>query len=298
MRARLGAPEVLLYFGSAPGDDLLCTAVLRELHKRGKRNVWMMSNHQDLFAGNEQVERVVPVDSFYQRYVNFWNRQYWHLEYAAFDREADRSTPPVRHVIAELCFRTGITGDVALRPYLFLTDEERARFSWASKKIAIQSSGLAARWPIKNKEWSPERFQEVVDQLRAQFEFVQVGSLTDPPLTEVTDMRGRTSKRETAAILANSLVFVGLEGFVMHLARAVECPAVIVLGGRTAPWQFGYSCNMNLYSPVPCAPCWLWNTCPHDRMCMKDISVASVVEAIHSQLSKPRGPLAADYATI
>lgn len=28
-------PKILLYFGAAPGDDLLCTAALRELRKRG-----------------------------------------------------------------------------------------------------------------------------------------------------------------------------------------------------------------------------------------------------------------------
>jgi hypothetical protein len=294
----LGAPETLLHFGTAPGDDLLCTAVLHELHKRGRRKLWMMSNHPDLFEANEEVEQVVPVDPFYKQYVAFWRSEIRHLEYAAFDRETDRSTPASRHVIAELCARAGITGSVAVRPYLFLTDKERARFSWASETIAIQSSGLAARWPIKNKEWFSERFQEVLDHLRPQYEFVQVGSLTDPPLIGVTDMRGKTSKRETSAILANSLLFVGLEGFVMHLARAVECPAVIVLGGRTTPWQFGYSCNVNLYSPVACAPCWLWNTCPHDRMCMLNISAATVVEAIHRRLENPRSPLAVDFVTI
>ena len=31
VRARVPPPKLLLYFGFAPGDDLLCTAVLREL---------------------------------------------------------------------------------------------------------------------------------------------------------------------------------------------------------------------------------------------------------------------------
>ena len=296
--ARLGVPHTLLYFGVAPGDDLLCTAVLRELRKRGRDRLWMMSNHPDLFKGNKDVLRVVPLDSFYKVYVKRCKGEYRHLEYAAFDREADRSTPTSHHVIAELCLRAGITGAVALRPYFFLSAEESSKFAWAAGKIAIQSSGLAARWPMKNKEWFPQRFQEVVDHLRGQFDFVQIGSLSDPPLRGVKDVRGQTSRRETAAILAHSRVFIGLEGFVMHLARAVECPAVIILGGRTAPSQFCYSCNANLYSRISCAPCWLWNRCDSDRACMSNINAEQVVEAVRRQLARPRDNLHVDTAVI
>src|SRR5579871_273537 len=45
-------PKTLLYFGFAPGDDLLCTAVLRELRKRGKDRLLMVSEHRALFVGN------------------------------------------------------------------------------------------------------------------------------------------------------------------------------------------------------------------------------------------------------
>ena len=80
----------------------------------------------------------------------------------------------------------------------------------------------------------------------------------------------------------------------MHLARAVECPAVIVFGGRTAAWQVGYSANMNLGATVPCSPCWKRNTCPHDRQCMDAVGPASVVAAIDQLLARARAPLAPD----
>jgi hypothetical protein len=84
----------------------------------------------------------------------------------------------------------------------------------------------------------------------------------------------------------------------MHLARAVECPSVIVFGGREAPWQSGYICNSNLYSAVPCAPCWRANTCEFDRRCMSDISVADVVSAIRQMMKRPRNPLAVETVDI
>ena len=66
-----GRPREMYYFGLAPGDDLLCTAVLRELAARQRKHVWMMSNHPQLFAGNADVAQVVPVDKRFHFYTNF-----------------------------------------------------------------------------------------------------------------------------------------------------------------------------------------------------------------------------------
>lgn len=298
LAVRSGIPNDLFFFGVAPGDDLLCTAVLRELRKRGRNSLWMMSNYPELFSGMDDVARVVPVDGRIEQFVKAWGRNYYHLEYAPVDYAADRSLPPEQHIIAELCARAGVTGDVALRPYLKLAKNESARAAWATDCIVIQSSGLAGALPMRNKQWFPERFQGVVTALQGKFEFVQLGSASDPPLQYAKDLRGATGIRETAAILSVSRLFVGNVGFLMHLARAVDCPAVIIYGGREAPWQSGYDCNTNLYSPVPCAPCWLWNRCDYERKCMNVISILDVVNAIQEQIGKARAPLAVSTTTI
>ena len=73
---------------------------------------------------------------------------------------------------------------------------------------------------------------------------------------------------------------------------------MIIFGGRSAPYQLGYVCNSNLYSAVPCAPCWRSNTCDFDRRCMSDISVDDVVSAIRQMLQRPRNPLAVETVDI
>ena len=300
-------PKVLLYFGYAPGDDLLCTAVLRELRKRGKDRLLMVSDHKGLFEGNPDPAYVRPLWARYsrdhstvsicKRFVRIWGGQFTRLEYAPM-KGKDRRLSPSRHVIAEMCARAGITGPVLVRPYLTLEQSERSRAAWASGHIVIQSSGAAARHPALNKEWYPERFQAVVNALRGELAFVQLGSVQDPPLQGVKDLRGATSMRQAAAILYHARLYVGLEGFLMHLARTVECPAVIIFGGRTAPQQLGYICNFNLSSNVACAPCWRSNTCDFDRECMSDISAHDVVSAIRQMLARPRNPLAAETAEV
>src|SRR6267154_2301260 len=56
-----GWPELLVYFGVAPGDDMLCTVVLHELKKRGQKKIWMMSKNPELFEKNHDVDLVVPI---------------------------------------------------------------------------------------------------------------------------------------------------------------------------------------------------------------------------------------------
>ena len=290
-------PNILLYFGAAPGDDLLCTAVLRELESRARGPVWIMSNHPELFEGNSDTANVVSPRDYYQQFAKMLRCDYRPLEYAKLESD-DKSVPPFRHIIAELCARAGISGAVLIRPYLALSDREKMEGAWSDGKIAIQSSGLGAIYPMRNKQWYPERFQALVDALRNEYEFIQLGSISDPPLKHVRDLRGATSIRQSAAILHHTRLYIGNVGFPMHLARSVDCPSVIVYGGREAPWQSGYSCNVNLYTPLPCAPCWRWNNCEFDRKCMRAITVDDAVKGVRELIRRPRASLAVEKVII
>jgi len=305
--ARQSPPKVLIYFGFAIGDDLLCTAVLRELRKRGRDDLVMISDHAGLFDGNPDPAAVRPLWARYyrdgstvsicRRFARIWGAEYWRPEYAPPDGNDGRKQPS-RHLLAEMAANAGISGPVSIRPYLTLTEAEKAKAAWAAGHIVIHSSGAAARLAMTNKEWYPERFQDVINRLRGEMKFIQLGSSGDPPLQGAVDMRGATSLRESAAILHHARLFVGLEGLLMHMARAVDCPAVIVFGGRSEPSQGGYICNENLYSAVPCAPCWLGSRCDFERRCMRNITAGDAVAAIRRMLDRPRGPLAVETVTI
>ncbi len=299
----LPVPKTILFFGVAPGDDLLCTAVLRELRNRGRDPLLMISNYRELFIGNETTQYIRPAGSphsinrIYSNLAKFWGGDFRMPFYAHFDGK-DQSEPPSRHIVANMCANAGIVGPISIRPYLRLTEQEKSRAAWAAGRIVIQSSGLSGILPMRNKEWFADRFQGVIDALRDEYEFVQLGSSTDPALEHVEGLQGRTSIRESGSILHHARLYVGTVGFLMHLARAVECPAAIVFGGREAPSQSGYICNLNLYSALPCAPCWRWNSCEFDRKCMTDISVNDVVSAIHEMMERPRGPLPVETVNI
>ena len=284
-RFRLGFPGHYLCGNGSRSADLASTFIFRELRKRGKRGHVMATAHPELFENNPDNGKIV---------VRSGGRPGWGelglplipLGALKYDPMRDADELPTQHVMIAMCRAAGIGGPVELRPYLFLTQKEFAAGKIASQQVVMQSTDLAATMPMRNKEWYPDRFQEVCSELRADVQVIQIGAASDPKLEGATDLRGRTTTREAAAILANSLVFVGLSGFLMHLARAVDCRSVIVYGGHEKPSQTGYVANKNLYSGVRCAPCWLRNPCEFDRKCMDQIKPAQVIAAAAEQIAK------------
>jgi Glycosyltransferase family 9 (heptosyltransferase) len=285
----LPLPDFGIYFSGGLGDDIMVSAVIRELKKRKPVRVWHLTNHHELFAGNADYV-AVPADYAMHRLCRII-----HLPL----KPVDYPRVPPRHFIAVMCGQMGIQGSIDLRPYIMLTEAEtRAGKTTVRPQIALQTSASAARYPMLNKEWFVERFQVVVDELRRDFDIVQVGSPTDPVLTDVLDLRGRTTARETAAILAASHVFIGLATGLVHLARAVECRSVIVYGGREDPTISGYTANENLNWEGACAPCWERNKCDYDRKCMQSISAEHVIAAVRRQAERYGTPLVVDRVEI
>jgi hypothetical protein len=280
-----GLPDIGLYFNGGVGDDIMCTAVARELRKRGTGTIWQLTRYAELFAGNPDVV-AVPADFRLRRLCGMFGRPCVELEYP--------EAPP-RHLIAMMCEVAGIDGEIELRPLVVLSEAERRAGRLVKRRqVAIQTSNLAARFPMRNKLWASERFDAVANALSDEFDLVQVGAASDPALEGALDLRGKTSLRETASILSASVVFVGLASGLMHLARAVDCRSVIVYGGREHPSQTGYSVNENLYWSGACSPCWKRNDCAFDRICMHEITPDQVIAAVHRQVQRYGTPLAID----
>ena len=285
-RARHGFPSRFFQGAGRIGDDLMCTTVFRELRKRGKGSIAISTPNPSLFEKNPDVEKIIrQTDSR----LNRWGRAglpFLTLAHTGYDAARDMDLPPNEHVLIRMCRLAGVAGPVELRPYIFLTPAELAAGRHAENQVAIQSTGHGRADAMLNREWYPQRFQELCAQLRSDVRVVQVGSASDMKLEGAVDLRGKTNLRQTAAVLANSLVFIGLVGFVMHLARAVDCRSVIIYGGREKPAITGYVANKNLYHQVRCAPCWLRNTCEFNHKCMDMVSVDQVITATADQIGR------------
>ena len=300
MVARHGRPEMFITaVGAGIGDDLLCTVMFRELRRRNQHKFWVASKYPQLYLYNKDIQVVIPPYDRFDIVMKRLGAKVVYPWYTSYNPAYDRDDPiPEQHIISVMCQKAGITGTITLKPYLVLHESETQQGQVVPRQIAIQSSGLNAQHAMNNKDWFIEGYQGVVSSLKSKYNFVQIGSPSDPPLEGALDLRGKTTLRQTAAVLSRSLAFVGQVGFLMHLARAVDCRSVIVYGGRETPTQSGYSCNENLYSEVSCSPCWRLNTCQYDKECMQMISATDVVSAIETQVEKYGTPLACDTDTI
>jgi ADP-heptose:LPS heptosyltransferase len=197
-----------------------------------------------------------------------------------------------------MCRSAGLSGSVDLRTYLYLSDAEKAAGRLSKRQAVIQCADPSSAPHASLKHWRKEGYQGVVDLFRGDLDFVQLGSTTDSPLDGVIDLRGKTTIRQSAAILANSRVNIGYAGFLMHLARAVECRSVVIFGGREHPDQSGYIANENLFTPLPCSPCWRRHDCLRELECLTRISPGDVVAAARRVLALGGEPLPVGRAQV
>ncbi len=301
---RYGVPDAMLQFGGGIGDELLLTTVAHELKRRDpEMRIWQVSHSAELLFHNGDYDKVFSWDDWQLRYAFLLQSKRKKLAYAVEIIPQKEEVSPSEHILAVLCRQAGITGTVGLRPYLHLTEKEKTKGRLHGTQITLQCLG-AESYPtvMLNKLWSVEKFQRVVDGIRTlrgnAVKIVQIGGSADPQLQGVIDLRGKTTLRESAALLYQSQCFIGTVGLGMHLARAVDCRSVIIYGGREHSWQSGYPCNENLNSVVDCAPCWKWNDCDYERRCMTMISVDDVMNAVQRLVQHLDKPLEMDIAAL
>ncbi|MBI9072005.1 MAG: hypothetical protein JEY94_10420 [Melioribacteraceae bacterium] len=153
----------------------------------------------------------------------------------------------------------GIDGKGA--PELYLTDEEiiNVKNKYPFNYIVTCPEGKQS-FTANRKEWGFENFQ-TLSKLLGDVKVVQIGAKKDRLLENAIDARG-LNIRESAAVIKNSMFFIGLEGGLMHLAKAVGAKAVILYGGFIKPEISGYDGFINLYNNVHCSPCFNSNK-PH-----------------------------------
>jgi hypothetical protein len=289
---RHGVPSYILSFGESLGDNLLLGTLAKELYERGCKNIWIRCDYPILFENNPYVKLVLPYHTLLSgSALNAFRVKRVSPRYTVYNPETDQDEIPDKHIILKMADALQLRGRINNKPIFNLNEREKAEGQLANQQIVITTSGTGALFPMKNKEWSVEKYQQVVNRFRIDFTFIQLGSANDEALEHVVDLRGKTDVRKSAAILSNSLLMISHVGFMMHLARAVDCRSVIVYGGREKPVQSGYSCFENIYSDVKCSPCWLHNKCDYNKICMEMISAKLVENAIRNQLQMAGKPL-------
>ena len=108
------------------------------------------------------------------------------------------------------------------------------------------------------REWLTEEWDELIKWLNSIGVIpVQLGSKSDKLLHfDVMDLRGQTTIRQAAAYLKQSKGYIGVEGGLFHLSKAVGVSAVVIFAS-TSPICFAYP-DTRVVTKNTCRPCW-WN---------------------------------------
>ncbi|HUB67854.1 MAG TPA: glycosyltransferase family 9 protein [Candidatus Methylacidiphilales bacterium] len=283
-----GRPEHIIFFGYGLGDDLLCATVARELKKRGAGKIVMFSQYPSLFEHNPDVTAVYNFGYPAIGRLRRWGYSCLVPQYGKYDSLTDKDITPPGHFLEIMCRMLSMKGTIDVRTYFYLTAREKEKGRLYPCQAVIHSTGLAT---MANKRWPTERYQKVVDETRGMVQWIQLGLADDPPIRGAFDLRGKSTLRESAALLAGAKVFLGQAGFLMHLARAVDTRSVIVYGGREDPAVSGYRANENIVGRTVCSPCWQRTRCDYEHECMRIIEPDAVIAAVKQQIERAGTPL-------
>jgi lipopolysaccharide heptosyltransferase II len=159
--------------------------------------------------------------------------------------------------------------------------------------IALNCSVGEAR-PARN--WFPERFAALADRLTKELNaaVIFVGGSQDRELVrnvmaamnqKAVSAAGELSIEHSAALLAQCACLVSSDTGPLHLATAVQTPVVGLYGStdprRTGPIGRGHRV---LIKEFPCVPCEEKH-CPLGiRVCMREITVDEVFEAVRKAI--------------
>jgi hypothetical protein len=322
--------RIILTNYQAPGDVVMLTAALRDLHRchPGEFLTDVDTDWPELWENNPYL---TPLDR------NDPNVQVVECRYPLIELANQRPVHFVHGFIEDLNHQLGLS----IRPArvagdIHLSTEEKLG---PSPVEAITNAQLpywiivaGGKFDCTIKWWHFRRWQVVVDRLRDRIQFVQIGAPEHyhPPLRGVLDLRRRTSHRHLVRLVYHAQGVLCPVTFLMHLAAAVEAkpgepsprPCVVVAGGREpATWE-AYPGHRFLHTigMLPCCltgGCWRSRSVPlgdgdrKDRperlcldtvnnlpRCMDMITPEQVVEAIESYRPSPETPPGAEPAPL
>lgn len=157
-----------------------------------------------------------------------------------------------------------------------------------------------ASW--KQKIWTLEKYAQVVAWLKKGkgVEVVICGSKSETHLVKriesvanipVINMVGNTTLPVLAAILKKSLLYIGSDTGILHLAAAVGTPTICIMGGGHFGRFFPYGDlekNRIVYKTMDCFGC-NWRCRYKTVRCIEEISVEQVMKEIKNILNDFNG---------
>lgn len=226
--------KIILHNKLAPGDIIVATGLLRDLHRRYPNQYLTdyRGTSPEVFNNNPYITPLDDADPEVTHYTMTYN----------FIHQSNQQR---KHFLYGYIydFNAKFNTDVKLtelKPDLYLSEEEKNNPIIKGNYWVVASGGkndFTAKW------WDPLNWQDVVNQLKDEVHFVQVGKHDHfhPLLTNTMDFRDKTTLRDLLRIIYHSQGVCCLITCFMHIAAAFNKPCVVIAGGREQWWWEAYT---------------------------------------------------------
>lgn len=267
------------------GDMVMSTALFKEIKSVNPRAKIIIhvphKNRVQIFENNPFVDRISVgmARHFFTFFLMTKLRAVYHLYYGKYRPSyfPDRTATEIMAEIVGIRLKEK-------KVRIFLTEKEdfdaKSFLSQYKNPICFQAGTTGV-----NKFWYKDRWEDLIKQM-PDYTFIQLGRENEDPMKGAVILLGKTSFRESMALIKHSLSFVGVDSVLAHVTNAFDTPGVILFGSTT-PKVWGQTNNINIYKGIRCSPCIdiLSNSlCPYSRQCMAMITVADVKAALTTQL--------------
>jgi ADP-heptose:LPS heptosyltransferase/GT2 family glycosyltransferase len=219
---RMDYPIVIRRAG-AFGDVLLTTPVIRALREKYPLSpIHVETGCPQIFLNNPDVTSAT------QRTPNL-------PDALLFELNGSYESFPNQHFVWSYAQRCGFEQPVDDRTHLFVSDQDRVNAvysmpgdDWAAVQVGPNT------W--RSKEWPADRFQQVIENLRAMGMKVVLVGMHGRGNSADADMRGRTTIQEMGALIERAKIFIGLDSLPMHVSQAMHTPTIGLFGVTDPQW--------------------------------------------------------------
>jgi lipopolysaccharide heptosyltransferase I len=188
-----------------------------------------------------------------------------------------------------------------LRVYLAPAAEMKVRQLLAERELAHRPLAILVPGTIwGTKHWHVQGFAEVGSYLLQKgYDIVIAGGRREKLRCQSVaaacpgayNLAGQTSLGEVAALIKRAAICITNDSGPMHLAVSLGRPVVSIFGPTDPVWVGPYGRpHAVVRAGVPCSPCYLrrLKDCPHDHVCMKDVTASMVIERVNRILGPSR----------
>lgn len=276
----LNKKKIVIIFrnGSAIGDHLYMTSVLREIASKGYKII-LFSNYYELFLNNIRIKKIYKISNknviwFFlnlfkgERILEFRslndNLENKHFLFFHKNKKIHLSEANSEHFNLNLNYQK-------LDNEFFFSKDELSQLNQnidLPPKYSLIQSSSKKNYTL-NKEWDFDGMQMIVNHFK-KINWIQIGKTDEPRLANCKHLLN-LNLRELAYVIYRSEFLVTYEGFFNHFASCFNKKNFLIHTGFLPVESFNYKNNILIENnkDYPCYPCYDLKCKDHQNLTKK-----------------------------